>query len=105
MIEHIQRRQPKAKDISRVAITLEPDNTLYDARNTLFICNISRVVIAKCNKPLGIITEKDIAWYSRSWLDGSTVGIVYWYIGICTYLGRLSNIANQELLRYLHQYQ
>jgi CBS domain-containing protein len=63
MIEHIQRRQPKAKDINREAITLEPDKTLYDARNTLFIYNISRVVVAKDNKPLGIITEKDIAWY------------------------------------------
>ena len=63
MIEHIQRQQAKAKDISRVAITLEPDNTLYDARNTLFIYNISRVVIAKGSRPLGIITEKDIAWY------------------------------------------
>ena len=63
MIEHIQRRQPIAKDINREAITLEPDKTLYDARNTLFIYNISRVVIAKHNKPLGIITEKDIAWY------------------------------------------
>jgi CBS domain-containing protein len=63
MIEHIQRRQPIAKDINREAITLEPDKTLYDARNTLFIYNISRVVIAKDNKPLGIITEKDIAWY------------------------------------------
>jgi CBS domain-containing protein len=63
MIEHIQRRQPIAKDINREAIALEPDKTLYDARNTMFIYNISRVVIAKDNKPLGIITEKDIAWY------------------------------------------
>jgi CBS domain-containing protein len=53
----------KTKDISREAIVLEPDKTLYDARNTLFIYNISRVVIAKDNKPLGILTEKDIAWY------------------------------------------
>jgi CBS domain-containing protein len=63
MIEHIQRRQPKAEDIKREVITLEPDKTLYDARNALFIYNISRVVIAKDNKPLGIVTEKDIAWY------------------------------------------
>jgi CBS domain-containing protein len=65
MVDYIQRqrRQPKAKDISREVITLQPDKTLYDARNTLFIYNISRVVIAKDNKPLGIITEKDIAWY------------------------------------------
>jgi CBS domain-containing protein len=63
MIDFIQRQQPTAKDISRQAITLEPDKTLYDARNKLFIYNISRVVVAKDNKPLGIITEKDIAWY------------------------------------------
>ena len=60
MIEHIQRRQPIAKDINREAITLEPDKTLYDARNTLFIYNISRVVIAKDNKPLGIALENKI---------------------------------------------
>jgi CBS domain-containing protein len=63
MIERNQRRQPIAKDINRQAIALEPDKTLYDARNTMLIYNISRVVIAKDNKPLGIITEKDIAWY------------------------------------------
>jgi len=63
MVDYIQRQQPKAKDISRKAITLEPDKSLYDARNTLFTYNISRVVIAKDNKPLGIITEKDNAWY------------------------------------------
>jgi CBS domain-containing protein len=53
--------QPKAKDIVRQAITLEPDNTLYDARNVLLRYNISRVVVAKDNKPLGIVTEKDIS--------------------------------------------
>jgi CBS domain-containing protein len=53
--------QPKAKDIVRQAITLEPDNTLYDTRNVLLRYNISRVVVAKDNKPLGIITEKDIS--------------------------------------------
>jgi CBS domain-containing protein len=63
MIEHIQRGQPKAEDIKREVITLEPDKTLYDTRNALFIYNISRVVIAKDNKPLGIVTEKDIACY------------------------------------------
>ncbi|MFY9868740.1 MAG: hypothetical protein WAK17_03395 [Candidatus Nitrosopolaris sp.] len=51
MIEHIQRRQPIAKDINREAITLEPDKTLYYTRNTLFIYNISRVVIAKVIQP------------------------------------------------------
>jgi CBS domain-containing protein len=53
--------QPKAKDVVRQAITLEPDNTLYDARNVLLRYNISRVVVAKDNKPLGTITEKDIS--------------------------------------------
>ncbi len=50
-----------AKNLVRTAITLEPNNTLYDARNCLLKYNISRVLIAKDNKPLGIITEKDIA--------------------------------------------
>ena len=53
--------QPKAKDVVRQAITLEPDNTLYDSRNVLLRYNISRVVVAKDNKPLGIVTEKDIS--------------------------------------------
>lgn len=52
--------QQKAKDVVRQAITLEPNNTVYDARNVLLRYNISRVVIAKDNKPLGIVTEKDI---------------------------------------------
>jgi CBS domain-containing protein len=50
-----------AKNLVRAAVTLEPSNTLYDARNHLLRYNISRVLIAKDNKPLGIITEKDIA--------------------------------------------
>jgi CBS domain-containing protein len=51
----------KAKDLIKQAITLEPSQTLYDVRSILIRYNISRVVIAKDNKPLGIITEKDIA--------------------------------------------
>ena len=53
--------QPKTKDVVRQAITLEPDNTLYDARNVLLRYNISRVVVAKDNKTFGIVTEKDIS--------------------------------------------
>ncbi|MFQ5970246.1 MAG: CBS domain-containing protein [Nitrososphaerales archaeon] len=56
-----QYLQFKAKDVSRKVIKLEPDKTLYDARNTMLRYNISRVVIAKDSKPVGIITEKDIA--------------------------------------------
>lgn len=51
----------QAKNLVRAAVTLEPSNTLYDARNNLLRYNISRLLIAKDNKPLGIITEKDIA--------------------------------------------
>jgi CBS domain-containing protein len=42
-------------------ITLRPDQTLFDARSTLLKYGISRVVIAKNRKPLGMVTEKDIA--------------------------------------------
>jgi CBS domain-containing protein len=60
MLEHAQL---KAIDISRDAIKLEPNKTLYDARNNLVRYNISRIVVAKENRPLGIVTEKDIARY------------------------------------------
>jgi len=53
--------QLKAKDVRKRAITLELNKTLYDVRNAMLRYNISRVVIAKNDKPLGIITEKDIA--------------------------------------------
>jgi CBS domain-containing protein len=55
--------QPRAIDISRDAITLGPDKSLYDVRNNLVRYNISRIIVAKENKPLGIVTEKDIARY------------------------------------------
>ena len=51
----------KAKDLIKQAIILEPSQTLYDVRTMMIRYNISRVVIAKDNKTLGIITEKDIA--------------------------------------------
>src|SRR5215469_13278838 len=51
----------KAKDLIKQAIIIEPSQTLYDVRSMMIRYNISRVVIAKDNKPLGIITEKDIA--------------------------------------------
>ena len=53
--------QLNAKDVTRQAITLEPNRTLYDSRNSLLRYNISRVVVAKDNQPLGIVTEKDIS--------------------------------------------
>lgn len=56
-----QYLQLKAKDVTRKPVKLEPDKTLYDARNTMLRYNISRIIIAKDNTPVGIITEKDIA--------------------------------------------
>ncbi|MEM2760737.1 MAG: CBS domain-containing protein [Nitrososphaerales archaeon] len=53
--------QLKAKDVSRRAVTLEPTNTLGDARNTMLRYNISRIVVAKGSKPVGIVTEKGIS--------------------------------------------
>lgn len=58
--------QLKAKEVSRKPITLSPGQTLYDARNTMLRYNISRVVIAQGSKPIGIITEKDIARILRA---------------------------------------
>jgi CBS domain-containing protein len=42
-------------------ITCLPEQTLMDARRLMMKYNISRVIIAKRGKPLGIVTEKDIA--------------------------------------------
>jgi CBS domain-containing protein len=57
----LKYKELKAKDLIKQAITIEPSQTLYEVRNMMIRYNISRVVIAKDNKPLGIITEKDIA--------------------------------------------
>lgn len=50
-----------AKGVMWKPMTLEPNKTVLDARNALLKYEISRVVIAKNRKPLGIVTEKDIA--------------------------------------------
>jgi CBS domain-containing protein len=42
-------------------ISLRPDQTLIEARNTMMRYNISRIVVAKQNRAVGIVTEKDIA--------------------------------------------
>lgn len=55
--------QLKAKDVCRKAITLEPNRTLGDARNTMLRYNISRIVVAKGLKPVGIVTEKSIGGF------------------------------------------
>jgi CBS domain-containing protein len=55
-----------AKGITQKAITLGPDMTLMDARNTMIKYNISRIVVAKDRKPAGILTEKDITRFLYS---------------------------------------
>ena len=52
--------QPRAIDISRDAITLDLIR-VFMMLNNLVRYNISRIIVAKENKPLGIVTEKDIA--------------------------------------------
>jgi len=52
-----------AYDISREIISLKPDNTLLDARNFMIRYNISRIVVSKDQRPIGIVTEKDISKY------------------------------------------
>ena len=48
--------------IIKRTITVNPDTTLLDARDILLRHNLKRlVVIDSKNKPVGIITEKDIA--------------------------------------------
>jgi CBS domain-containing protein len=50
-----------AKTVMWRPITLLPEQTLTDARKIMMKYNISRIVVAKRGKPLGVVTEKDIA--------------------------------------------
>ena len=60
----------KYEDLSKQAIRIEPSQTLYEVRSMMIRYDISRVVIAKDNKPLGIITEKDIARFLyKRWVE------------------------------------
>jgi len=54
------------KSITHKAITLGPDRTLMDARNTMIKYNISRIVVVRDRKAVGILTEKDIARFLYS---------------------------------------
>lgn len=63
------KRQPKIlrdipvdlKSIIKTPITISPIATILDARDTLLRYNIGRLVVKLGKKPVGIITEKDIA--------------------------------------------
>ncbi|RMF31043.1 MAG: CBS domain-containing protein, partial [Candidatus Nitrosothermus koennekii] len=48
------------REIYNKPITLKPYHTLDDAKNKMIKHNISRIVVEVDDKPVGIITEKDI---------------------------------------------
>ncbi|HYA81967.1 MAG TPA: CBS domain-containing protein [Candidatus Bathyarchaeia archaeon] len=52
-----------ANDACRKAITVEPTWNLSDARDIMIRHNISRVIVAAKNNPIGMVTEKAIASY------------------------------------------
>ena len=50
-----------AKGTMHKPVALRPEQTLADATNIMIRYNISRVIIERRGRPVGIITEKDIA--------------------------------------------
>ena len=52
-----------AKAASNKAITVEPTSNLSDARDLMIRYNISRVIVAANNNPVGMVTEKAIAGF------------------------------------------
>ena len=63
------KRQPKIlrditvelKSIIKIPITITPNTTILDARDILLRYRIGRLVVEFNKKPVGIVTEKDIA--------------------------------------------
>ena len=51
------------KDVCKKAITVEPTSNLSDARDIMIRHNISRIIVASNNNPIGMVTEKAIASY------------------------------------------
>ena len=49
------------KNIIKTPITIRPDTSILDARDVLLRYRISRLIVTSGKKPVGIITEKDIA--------------------------------------------
>lgn len=48
---------------TRNVVTVVPSETLDKACEKMFINDISRLVVVEDGKPVGIITEKDVAHY------------------------------------------
>lgn len=49
-----------ARNLGKKAIKLEPNATAGEARNLMLRYNISRIVVAKGSKPVGVVTEKSL---------------------------------------------
>ncbi len=52
-----------AKAACNKAVTVEPTSNLSDARDLMIRYNISRVIVAANNNPIGMVTEKAIAGF------------------------------------------
>ena len=62
------------KSIMQKPLTINPRTTLLEARNMMIKYNISRVVVASNRRPLGILTEKDIARFLYTSVPSRTLG-------------------------------
>jgi len=49
------------KSIIKIPITISPNASILDARDMLLRYNVSRLIVESNKKPVGVITEKDIA--------------------------------------------
>jgi CBS domain-containing protein len=71
----------------RKPITLRPEQTLLDARNIMIKYNISRVVVVKNRRPLGLVTEKDMARFLYQDVPAKGLGEI-----------RLDEVMSKELI-------
>lgn len=82
-----QRHDLTASDVSSRPIKLEPARTLYDARNLILRYNISRVLVVRDSKAVGIVTEKDIVRFMQKDMMARTLKEV-----------RLDQVMNTDLI-------
>jgi CBS domain-containing protein len=69
----------KASDImSTPLITIDPDEDLLNASNMMKEHNISKLVVTKNEIIYGIITAKDIVYYSRNYVGDLITDLIRW---------------------------
>ena len=56
----MQLKNASLNQIIKRTIVVSPDTPLLDARSILLRHRISRLIVARNDKPVGIITEKDL---------------------------------------------